>query len=97
MRSMVGIVTAVLSIIVMPSLAHAKRKAAGRLSSAALCADSHQKSLCNYMSVTLLGGLLLNALLGWWWADSIAALCMVPIILNEGREGAKGTTCSDGH
>ncbi len=95
-RSKVGIIIAVLSIIVMPWLAHAKRKAAGRLSSAALCADSHQTSLCTYLSVTLLGGLLLNALLGWWWADSISALCMVPIILNEGWKGLKGDTCSDG-
>lgn len=92
-RSLVGIVLAVLSMIVMPWLAHAKRKTAGRLSSAALHADSRQSSLCMYLSAFLLGGLLLNALLGWWWADPIAALCMVPIIVNEGREALKGDAC----
>ncbi len=96
-RSMVGIAIALLSLIVMPWLAHAKRKTAGSLSSAALGADSRQTSLCAYLSAILLGGLLLNALLGWWWADPVAALCMVPIISNEGREALKGETCSDCH
>ena len=92
-RSLAGIVIAVLSLIVMPWLAHTKRKTAERLRSAALHADSRQTSLCMYLSAILLGGLLLNALLGWWWADPIAALCMVPIIVNEGREALKGDTC----
>src|SRR5581483_4174501 len=96
-RSIVGIAIAALSLIVMPWLAHAKRKAAGRLTSAALHADSRQTSLCAYLSAILLGGLLLNALLGWWWADPVAALCMVPIIVNEGREALRGETCSDCH
>ncbi len=96
-RSIVGISIAILSLIVMPWLAHAKRKTAGRLNSAALQADSRQTSLCFYLSVILLGGLLLNAILGWWWADPVAALCMVPIIVNEGREALKGKTCSDCH
>ncbi len=96
-RSAIGIVIAVLSLIVMPWLAHTKRKTAGRLQSAALHADSRQTSLCMYLSAILLGGLLLNALLGWWWADSVAALCMVPIIVNEGREALKGKPCSDCH
>ena len=94
-RSIVGIVIASLSLIVMPCLAHAKRKAAGHLRSDALHADSRQTSLCAYLSAILLGGLLLNALLGWWWADPVAALCMVPIILNEGREALRGETCSE--
>ncbi len=96
-RSAVGIVIAVLSLIVMPSLAHAKRKTAGHLDSAALRADSRQTSLCAYLSAILLAGLLMNALLGWWWADPVAALGMVPIIVNEGREALKGETCSDCH
>ncbi len=96
-RSIVGIVVAVLSLIVMPWLAHAKRKSAGRLNSAALRADARQSSLCAYLSAILLAGLLLNALLRWWWADPVAALCMVPIIANEGREALKGKTCSDCH
>lgn len=94
-RSIAGIAIAVLSLIVMPWLAHAKRQTAGRLSSAALHADSRQTSLCAYLSAILLGGLLLNALLGWWWADSVAALGMVPIIVNEGREALKGRACPD--
>lgn len=96
-RSLVGIAIAALSLLVMPWLARSKRKTAGRLRSAALHADSRQTSLCMYLSVILLGGLLLNALLGWWWADPIAAICMVPIIANEGRQALKGETCSDCH
>ena len=92
-RSLAGIVIAVLSLIAMPWLARTKRKTSGRLRSAALHADSRQSSLCMYLSAILLGGLLLNALFGWWWADPIAALCMVPIIVNEGREALKGDTC----
>lgn len=96
-RSLVGIAVAVLSLIAMPWLAFQKRKAAGNLRSAALRADSRQTSLCAYLSVILLGGLLLNALLGWWWADPLAALAMVPIIANEGLKAFKGETCSDCH
>lgn len=96
-RSAVGIAIAVLSLIVMPWLAYQKRKTAGSLQSAALKADSRQTSLCAYLSVILLAGLLLNALLGWWWADPVAGLCMVPIIGNEGREALRGETCPDCH
>jgi divalent metal cation (Fe/Co/Zn/Cd) transporter len=94
-RSLIGISITVLSLIVMPWLAHEKRKAAGRLNSASLHADSRQTSLCAYLSAIVLGGLLLNALLGWWWADPVAALAMVPIIVNEGWEALKGETCAD--
>jgi divalent metal cation (Fe/Co/Zn/Cd) transporter len=96
-RSIVGIIIAVLSLIVMPWLAYQKRKNARNLSSAALRADSRQTSLCAYLSVILLAGLLLNALIGWWWTDPVAGLCMVPIIVNEGREALRGETCSDCH
>jgi len=96
-RSLPGIAIAALSLIVMPWLAHAKRKTAGDLGSAALHADSRQTSLCAYLSAILLGGLLLNAALGWWWADPVAGLCMVPIIANEGFHALKGETCSDCH
>jgi len=94
-RSILGIAIAVASLIVMPWLASEKRKTARNLSSAALRADSKQTSLCAYLSFILLAGLLLNALLGWWWADPISGLCMVPIIINEGREALHGKTCSD--
>jgi len=94
-RSLVGIGVAVFSIIVMPWLAHQKRKAAGKLNSAALQADSRQASLCSYLSAILLGGLVLNATLGWWWADPVAALVMVPIIAKEGLKAFQGETCDD--
>jgi len=94
-RSLVGIVVAVLSLLVMPVLARQKRKAAAHLGSAALRADSRQTSLCAYLSVILLGGLLLNALFGWWWADPVAALAMVPIVGKEGLQAFRGKTCDD--
>lgn len=96
-RSLVGILLAIASLIVMPILARAKRKAAASLNSAALHADSRQTSLCAYLSAILVAGLALNATLGWWWADPAAALLMVPIIANEGREAIKGKPCPDCH
>lgn len=89
-----GIVYAVACVIVMPLLARAKRRVAARLESHALHADSHQSDICAYLSVILLAGLTLNALVGWWWADPAAALCMVPIILREGVSGLRGEACS---
>jgi len=96
-RSILGIVLSVLSLIVMPLLARAKRRTEAELNSAALHADSRQTSICAYLSAILLGGLLLNAALGWWWADPVGALAMVPIIVQEGREALKGETCTDCH
>jgi divalent metal cation (Fe/Co/Zn/Cd) transporter len=93
-RSLSGIVIAVLSAFVMPLLARAKRRVASSISSAAMQADSRQTDFCTYLSVILLGGLLLNALFGWWWADPIAALIMVPIIANEGIRAVRGRACS---
>lgn len=94
-RSLIGILLSVLSLIVMPLLARAKRRAAAQLNSRALHADSRQTSICAYLSAILLGGLLLNALFGWWWADPIAAAVMVPIILREGREALSGESCGN--
>ncbi len=95
--SVPGIVLAALSLIVMPLLARAKRKVAANLSSHALKADSRQTDICAYLSAILLGGLALNALFGWWWADPIAALIMVPIIAREGFEAWQGEVCEDCH
>lgn len=92
-HSVAGIILAVVSLIGMPLLARAKRKAAHHLGSAALKADARQTSLCGYLSAILLGGLILNFLFGWWWADPFAALVMVPIIANEGREALAGKQC----
>ena len=92
-KSMPGIALAVVSLIVMPVLARAKRRVAAKLRSAALTADAKQTELCTYLSAILLGGLLLNALLGWWWADPMAALAMAPIIAREGVTALRGKTC----
>jgi divalent metal cation (Fe/Co/Zn/Cd) transporter len=91
--SVAGIGIAVLSLLVMPVLAHAKRKTARRLGSPSLEADSRQTSICAYLSAILLAGLTLNAVLGWWWADPVAALAMLPIIVNEGLEALRGEVC----
>ena len=92
-RSLVGIILAAVSLGVMPLLAWAKRRVAARLSSQALVADSHQTDICAYLSAILLVGLGLNALFGWWWADPIAALAMVPIIVKDGLEALRGEAC----
>lgn len=94
-ESLIGILLAAVSLIVMPLLVRAKRKVARAINSGALMADSKQTEICTYLSAILLGGLLLNALLGWWWADPVAALIMVPIIVKEGIEALRGETCCD--
>jgi divalent metal cation (Fe/Co/Zn/Cd) transporter len=91
--SVPGIVLAIASLIVMPLLAVSKRRVAGRIASAALTADAKQTQLCTYLSAILLGGLLLNATVGWWWADPVAALVMVPIVAHEGWDALRGRTC----
>ena len=91
--SYVGIGLAVLSLIVMPVLARAKRRVAANLNSRALAADSRQTDICAYLSAILLVGLGLNALFGWWWADPVAGLVMIPIIAKEGIEALRGETC----
>ena len=91
--SYVGIGLAVLSLLVMPVLARAKRRVAANLNSRALEADSRQTDICAYLSAILLLGLGLNALFGWWWADPVAGLVMIPIIAKEGIEALRGKTC----
>ena len=92
-RSLPGIALAIASLIAMPLLARAKRRVAWALGSAALQADSRQTDICAYLSVVLLLGLLLNATFGWWWADPVAGLVMVPLIAYEGSEALRGKTC----
>jgi len=94
--SYIGIGLATLSLVIMPLLARAKRRVASQIQSRALQADSRQTDICAYLSAILLGGLLLNALFGMWWADPVAALVMVPIIAKEGIEALKGEACSGG-
>ena len=95
-RSTVGVVILALSVVVMPVLARAKGHIADALCSGSLRADATQTSLCAYLSGIALGGVALNMLFGWWWADPVAALAMVPIITKEGIAGVRGETpCID--
>jgi divalent metal cation (Fe/Co/Zn/Cd) transporter len=88
-RSWFGVLVLVLSVIVMPGLAWAKRRVAVKMQSTALKAEAKQTSLCAYLSVIALAGVGFNALFGWWWADPVAALAMVPIIVREGINGLR--------
>ena len=92
-HSIAGIILACVSLVVMPLLSRAKRKVGNELGSAAMHADAKQTDFCVYLSAILLLGLLLNAALGWWWADPAAALIMVPIIAKEGIDGTRAKAC----
>jgi divalent metal cation (Fe/Co/Zn/Cd) transporter len=94
-QSIPGIILACVSLVVMPLLSRAKRRVGQSLGSAAMYADAKQTEFCTYLSAILLVGLLLNALLGLWWADAAAGLVMVPIIAKEGIEGLQGKTCDN--
>ena len=86
-ESWVGMALAGLSLTVMPVVAWAKIRAAREIGSAALRAEAKETLACSYLSFTLLVGLAANALWGFWWADPVAALAMVPWLIHEGREG----------
>jgi divalent metal cation (Fe/Co/Zn/Cd) transporter len=94
-HSVAGILLACASLIVMPLLSRAKRRVGRALGSAAMHADARQTEFCTYLSAILLGGLLLNLAWGWWWADPMAALIMLPIIAKEGIDALRGRTCCD--
>ena len=93
--SAVGIGLAIASLIVMPVLARAKARNAKSMGSATVLADSNQTKLCAYLSAILLGGLIFNATVGWWWADPIAALAIAGLAAKEGRQAWQGETCDD--
>ena len=95
-ESPIGIGLAIASVIVMPLVAWGKIRAARRLGSRALLAEAKETLACSYLSLTLLLGLLLNVSLGWWWADPVAALLMVPWIVREGLGGVRGEACGGG-
>lgn len=95
-ESLVGIVLAALALIVMPMLVRLKQRVARQLNSGALAAESRQTLICAYLSAILIAGLGLNAWLGWWWADPVAGLLMVPLIVREGLEAVRGETCCAG-
>ena len=90
--SLAGLILAAVSLVVMPVLGVAKRRLAGELKSRALAADSQETLFCSYLSATLLLGIALNGLFGWWWADPVAALVIAVLMVREGREAfeAKG-------
>jgi len=94
-HSIAGIILACVSLVVMPILSRAKKTVGYELGSPAMNADARQTDFCVYLSAVLLSGLLLNATLGWWWADPAAALIMVPIIAKEGLDGIRGKACCD--
>ncbi|MDQ4138199.1 MAG: cation transporter [Actinomycetota bacterium] len=93
-HSTVGIVIAALSLLVMPTVSFIQRRAGLELGSQSAVADSKQTLLCTYMSGALLVGLLANSLLGWWWADPIAALLIAALAIREGLEAWRGEVCS---
>ena len=94
-HSIPGIILACVSLIVMPILSRAKKRVGKELSSSAMNADARQTDFCVYLSAILLAGLILNVALGWWWADPVAALIMVPVVAKEGLDGVKGKACCD--
>ncbi len=85
-ESLLGIILAIVSLIVMPVLALYKKKIAAEINSRALRADALETLACSYLSLTLLLGLGVNALFGWWWADPVAALAMIYFLVREGVE-----------
>ena len=86
LTSPVGMILAVLSLVVMPTLAFAKQRVGKEMGSRALVADSKETWVCSYLSLSLLLGVGAYAVVGWWWADPVAALAMLPIILWQGWE-----------
>lgn len=92
-HSTVGLVLAALSLVIMPLLSFGQRRTGRELNSRSAVADSKQTLLCTYLSAVLLVGLALNLLLGWSFADPIAALIIAAVAVREGREAWKGDSC----
>jgi cation diffusion facilitator family transporter len=85
-RSTVGLVLSVLSLVIMPALAWWKQRTGHQMGSRALVADAAETWVCSYLSLALLAGVGLHELFGWWWADPVGALAMLPVILWQGWE-----------
>lgn len=94
--SLVGVIIAALSLLVMPILSWAQRRTGRELGSTTVVADSKQTLLCTYLSAVLLLGLLLNALLGWWFADPLVGLVVAALAVREGIDAWKGDACHCG-
>ena len=93
-HSTVGIVITALSVVIMPFLSLAERRAGRELGSASAVADSKQTLLCTYLSAAVLIGLVANSLLGWWWADAVAGLVIAAFATREGIEAWRGDACA---
>ena len=93
-HSPVGIALTALSVIIMPFLSLAERRAGRELGSATAIADSTQTLICTYLSAAVLAGLLLNIMFGWWWVDPIAGLVIAIFAAREGAEAWKGDACA---
>ena len=92
-HSPIGIGLAAASLVLMPLLSWAQRRTGRELGSRSAVADSKQTLLCTYLSAILLVGLVLNSLLGWSWADPVAALAIAAIAVREGVNAWRGDTC----
>jgi divalent metal cation (Fe/Co/Zn/Cd) transporter len=92
-ESRIGIFLAAASLVIMPLISWGKLRAAREIGSAALRAEARETLACSYLSFALLLGLVANAAAGWWWADPVAALAMVPWLAREGLEGIHGESC----
>jgi divalent metal cation (Fe/Co/Zn/Cd) transporter len=85
-RSAVGLGLSVLSLVIMPALAWWKQRTGRQMGSRALVADAAETWVCSYLSLALLAGIGLHELFGWWWADPVGALAMLPVIISQGWE-----------
>ena len=94
-ESLIGIAVTAASLVVMPILGRAKLRCASAIGSPALRADAYETIACAWLSGTALVGLGANALFGWWWADPLAALALIPLIVREGWEGLSGSEHHD--
>jgi divalent metal cation (Fe/Co/Zn/Cd) transporter len=92
-HSPVGITLVAISVLVMPFLSWAQRRAGREYGSNSAVADSRQTLLCTYLSAAVLVGLILNSALGWWWADPVVALGLAAVAVREGRAALRGDTC----
>jgi divalent metal cation (Fe/Co/Zn/Cd) transporter len=91
--SLLGIVVLIVAAVLMPVLARQKRRLSALTASAALRADATQSALCGYLSIIALAGLVANAFWGIGWADPVAALCLIPLVMREGWQALKGKPC----
>ena len=93
-ESLLGIAVTIVALVLMPLLAKAKLKVANEIGSRALRTDAMETTCCAWLAAATLVGLVLNSTLHWWWADPVAGLVIVPLLMREGIEGIKGEECA---